>query len=229
MRNLIIIVSLLVASTVAFAGATFSSALPKQQSATDGSAAKTAAIVSYVEFKTTKGSFVVEVDATNAPLSAENFVQYVKDGFYNGTSFHRVIPGFMIQGGGFTSDMAQKETRAPIKNEWRNGLKNSRGTLSMARTNIADSATSQFFVNLTDNAALDMARDGAAYAVFGHVVSGMDVIDAIAAVKTRSFKGHKNVPEEAVLVESATVIEKPAVIQPIPAAPTAAAKDAAAH
>lgn len=158
-----------------------------------------------VVMKTSMGEIVLELDAAKAPISTANFVSYVDKGYYNGTIFHRVIPGFMIQGGGFTPDMAQKPTDPPIKNEWRNGLKNSRGTISMARTQVADSATSQFFINVADNAALDMARDGAAYAVFGKVVKGMEVVDLIKDVPTATAAGgHQNVPVAPVLIETVT-------------------------
>lgn len=179
--------------------------------------------VQYVEFKTSAGSFVIEVDETNAPKTAANFIQYVKDGFYDGTIFHRVIPGFVVQGGGFSPDMVQKQTREPVANEWQNGLKNNRGTLSMARLGgKPDSATSQFFINLVDNQALDRARDGAAYAVFGHIVSGMDVVDKIAATPTHTFKGHGDVPKDAISVESARLVEKPKSIPATPIAPAGA-------
>src|SRR5512139_4190026 len=156
-----------------------------------------------IRFETTMGSFTVELFEKEAPLSAKNFLDYVDSGHFDGTVFHRVIPGFVIQGGGFTADMRQKQTSAPIRNEADNGLKNRRGTLSMARTNDPHSATSQFFVNLVDNAFLDPGRGGAGYAVFGAVVEGMDVVDKIAAVKTGSKAGHQDVPLEPVEVKSA--------------------------
>jgi peptidyl-prolyl cis-trans isomerase A (cyclophilin A) len=136
-----------------------------------------------------------------------NFLEYVKSGHYDGTIFHRVIDGFMIQGGGFTPEMAQKPTRAPIPLESRSGLKNERGTVAMARTAVADSATSQFFINVADNAMLDQpnARDGQGYAVFGKVVAGMDVVDRIRKVETGNQKGHQNVPSTPVLIRSATI------------------------
>ncbi len=138
----------------------------------------------YVVLETSKGNITLELNATKAPLSTANFLKYVEKGHYNGTVFHRVINNFMIQGGGFNRDMVQKATEAPIKNEWQNGLKNNRGTIAMARTSAPDSATSQFYINVVDNAMLDRARDGAAYAVFGKVVAGMDVVDAIKEVQT---------------------------------------------
>jgi len=159
-----------------------------------------------VEFATSKGTFTIELFDSEAPVTAANFKQYVTDGFFDGTIFHRVIPGFMIQGGGFTAEMQQKRTRAAIRNEADNGLKNARGTLSMARTNDPHSATSQFFVNLTDNAFLDQGPGNPGYAVFGRVVDGMDVIDAIAAVKTGRQGMHEDVPVEAVIVQSAQAV-----------------------
>ena len=138
-----------------------------------------------VLIKTSMGDITAELDADKAPLTVANFLSYVKDGSYDGTIFHRVMPGFMIQGGGFTPDMQQKPTRAPVKNEADNGLKNLRGTLAMARTNVVDSATSQFFINVVDNAFLDFkaaTQQGYGYAVFGKVTDGMDVVDAIVAV-----------------------------------------------
>jgi cyclophilin family peptidyl-prolyl cis-trans isomerase len=157
-----------------------------------------------IRFETTLGGFTIELFEKEAPVSAKNFLDYVDAGFFDGTIFHRVIPGFVIQGGGFTADMKQKETRAPIRNEADNGVKNRRGTLSMARTNDPHSATSQFFVNLVDNAFLDPGRGGAGYAVFGCVTEGMDVIDAIAVVKTGRKGGQDDVPAEPVVVRGAT-------------------------
>jgi cyclophilin family peptidyl-prolyl cis-trans isomerase len=163
-----------------------------------------------LEFKTTKGTFTVQLFDKQAPISAENFLQYAKDGYFEGTVFHRVIPGFMVQGGGLTSDMKPKSgQRAAIKNEATNGLKNKRGTLSMARTNDVDSATSQFFINLVDNDFLDNRPGNFGYAVFGRIASGMEVIDAIAAVKTGSKSGHQDVPTESITIESVTEVEDP--------------------
>jgi peptidyl-prolyl cis-trans isomerase A (cyclophilin A) len=156
-----------------------------------------------IRFETNFGSFTVELMEKEAPVSAANFLKYVEDGFFDGTIFHRVIPGFVIQGGGFTEDMSQKRTNAPIKNEADNGVKNKRGTLSMARTNDINSATSQFFVNLKDNDFLDHSKGNFGYAVFGRITEGMDVIDKIAAVETGRRRGHEDVPVEAVVVTSA--------------------------
>ncbi len=161
-----------------------------------------------VELKTNQGPIVVELYADKAPKSAANFVQYVKDGHYNGTVFHRVIDGFMVQGGGFDKDMNQKPTRAPIENEAKNGLKNEIGTLAMARTSDPHSASSQFFINVADNAFLDYpSRDGWGYAVFGKVVRGMDVVSKITKLPTRNVGFHQNVPAEPVIIESARVLD----------------------
>ena len=158
-----------------------------------------------VVFETSLGNFEVELFEKEAPISAKNFQDYVDDGFFDGLIFHRVIPGFMIQGGGFEPGMKQKKVKSPIKNEATNGKKNLRGTLSMARTNVVDSATAQFFVNLVDNDFLD--HSGPAnygYAVFGKVTSGMDVIDKIAQVATTNRAGHQNVPAADVVITKAS-------------------------
>ena len=154
-----------------------------------------------IRFDTTLGSFTVELFAGEAPLSAQNFLDYVDAGHFDGTVFHRVIPGFVVQGGGLTAEMKQKPTRAPIRNEADNGLKNRRGTLSMARTNDPHSATSQFFINLVDNAFLDHRPGSYGYAVFGRVAAGIDVVDKIAAVKTGRRGGHDDVPLEPVVIK----------------------------
>ncbi len=156
-----------------------------------------------VIFTTSQGEFTIELCPDEAPISVENFLKYVDDGFYDGTVFHRVVPNFVIQGGGLTEEFAEKETRAPIKNEARNGLRNLRGTLSMARTNAVDSATSQFFVNLKDNAFLDNSPGNFGYAVFGRVSAGMDTIDKIAKVRTGRRKGYDDAPLETVKIASA--------------------------
>jgi cyclophilin family peptidyl-prolyl cis-trans isomerase len=156
-----------------------------------------------IRFETSHGDFTVELDEESAPLSTQNFLRYVDEGFYDGTIFHRVIPGFMIQGGGLKEDMSHKSGHAPIRNEADNGLRNQRGTLAMARTNDLHSATSQFFVNLVDNDFLDNRAGSFGYAVFGRVTSGMDVIDRIAKVKTGRRQGHDDVPAEAIVVKSA--------------------------
>ncbi len=157
----------------------------------------------HVLLDTSLGEIELELEAEKAPISVKNFLSYVDSGFYNGTIFHRVIPGFMIQGGGFTSAMQQKPTQPPIKNEADNGLHNVRGTLAMARTRAVDSANSQFFINHQDNAFLDHGARDFGYAVFGQVVRGMDVVDQIARVPTGSQGMMQNVPREPVLIKSA--------------------------
>lgn len=164
-----------------------------------------------VRFETTLGSFTIELFESDAPVTVQNFLDYVDAGHFDDTVFHRVIPGFVVQGGGMTEEMKQKPTRDPIKNEAANGLKNRRGTLSMARTNDPDSATSQFFINLVDNAFLDPGpRTGAGYAVFGCVSDGMAVVDAMAKVKTGQRGMHDDVPAEPIKVLSARRIAKEA-------------------
>jgi peptidyl-prolyl cis-trans isomerase A (cyclophilin A) len=155
-----------------------------------------------IRFETSLGDFTIEFFEKEAPVSVANFTRYIEEGFFDGTIFHRIVPGFVIQGGGFTEDMAQKTTKPPIKNEADNGLKNKRGTLSMARTNDINSATSQFFVNLKDNDFLDHSRGNFGYAVFAKVTEGMDVVDKIAAVETGRKRGFDDVPVEAVAMKS---------------------------
>ena len=159
-----------------------------------------------MRFVTSLGDFTVELYPAKAPETVKNFLQYVKDKHYDGTVFHRVIDGFMIQGGGFNAEMQQKPTRAPIVLESKNGLKNERGTLAMARTGIPDSATAQFFINVVDNGNLDAPRpDGHGYAVFGKVVEGMDVVDRIKGVAVKNAGPHQNVPVEPVIIKKATL------------------------
>ncbi len=161
-----------------------------------------------VTLNTTHGNIVFELDAEKAPETVENFLNYVNDGFYDGTIFHRVMPGFMIQGGGFMPDMVQKQTSATVKNEADNGLNNDLGTIAMARTNDPHSATAQFFINHKDNAFLNHSAptgQGWGYCVFGKVTEGMDTVDAIAAVATGNNQGHADVPVETVIINSATV------------------------
>lgn len=168
--------------------------------------AQASAETTRVRLSTSVGDIVLELDAAKAPKTVENFVQYVKDKHYDGTVFHRVIDGFMIQGGGFTADMTQKPTRAPIPLESRNGLTNSRGTIAMARTPNPNSATAQFFINVVDNAMLNAPNpDGHGYAVFGKVVTGMDVVDKIKAVPVGNKGGHQNVPNTPVTIIKATL------------------------
>ncbi|HTM11178.1 MAG TPA: peptidylprolyl isomerase [Verrucomicrobiae bacterium] len=158
-----------------------------------------------VSFSTNAGDFSAEIFVDKAPISAENFLSYVKEGFFDGLIFHRVIPRFMIQGGGFDKDMKQKKAKAPIKNEAGNGLKNLTGTLAMARTNVVDSATCQFFINVTDNEFLDHKNnspDGYGYAVFGRISDGMDVVHKIEKVRTGNRGLHQDVPVEPVVINS---------------------------
>ena len=161
-----------------------------------------------VEMKTNQGVITIELYPDKAPKTVENFIQYVKDGFYNGTIFHRVIPGFMIQGGGFEPGMKEKATRKPIENEAKNGLHNEAGTLAMARTSDPHSASAQFFINLVNNNRLDYPSfDGWGYAVFGRVTSGMEVVKKIATVQTgNAAGGHQNVPTTPIIIESAKLL-----------------------
>ncbi len=164
-----------------------------------------------VKLETTMGDITLELDPELAPKTVENFVQYVKDGFYDGTIFHRVIKGFMIQGGGLSTSMSQKPTRPPIPNEANNGFKNERGTIAMARTPDPDSATAQFFINTVDNSFLDFSAktmEGWGYCVFGKVIDGMDTVDAIEGVKTTMKKGMQDVPETQVVITKAVVLEE---------------------
>ena len=163
-----------------------------------------------IKMQTSKGDIVLELDAEKAPVTVANFVEYARAGFYDGTIFHRVIPGFMIQGGGFEPDMKQKSTNAPIKNEADNGLGNQNGTIAMARTSDPNSATAQFFINVKDNTFLNHTAptgQGWGYAVFGKVVDGMDVVKAIEAVPTANKGGHGDVPVDEVIIEKVTVVE----------------------
>jgi cyclophilin family peptidyl-prolyl cis-trans isomerase len=160
-----------------------------------------------VRFETTHGSFTIELFPKEAPVTVENFLKYVDDGFFDGTIFHRIVPGFVIQGGGLTAEFDNKETRDPITNEAKNGLKNGRGWLSMARTSDINSATSQFFVNLSDNAFLDHGPRDYGYAVFGRVTEGMETVDKIAKAKTGRRKGYQDAPMEDVIITSAKRVE----------------------
>ncbi|WP_353191744.1 peptidylprolyl isomerase [Pandoraea pnomenusa] len=162
-----------------------------------------------VQFKTSVGNFVVELNPKAAPKTVDNFLQYVNSGFYNGTIFHRVINNFMIQGGGFTPDMQQKPTRDPVPIESKNGLKNLAGTIAMARTSDPNSATAQFFINVKDNASLDYPNpDGFGYTVFGKVVSGMDTVEKIKGVATTRKGMYSDVPATTVVIESASVVKR---------------------
>jgi len=194
----------LAAFVIAFAGLTGNN--QAQEAPKPVSEAKPVKIV----METSKGTIELELDPVKAPLSVANFVSYVKKGHYDGTIFHRCIPGFMIQGGGFTADMQQKPTDAPIKNEAQNGLKNVRGAICMARTGIVDSATSQFFINVKDNDFLNFTspdQRGFGYAVFGKVTKGMDVVDAIVGSPTTSKGPYENVPVETISIKSAKIAE----------------------
>ncbi len=165
--------------------------------------------MSQIKFTTNQGDILIELDLANAPLSAANFLNYVRKGHYDGTIFHRVIKGFMVQGGGFDASMGQKPTDAPIQNEANNGVKNAKYTLAMARTNAPHSATAQFFINVADNSFLNHTAptaSGWGYAVFGKVVSGNDVVDKIKAVKTGRRGFHDDVPEQDVLIEKAVLV-----------------------
>ena len=160
-----------------------------------------------VKLETSMGAIVIQLNEEMAPITTANFLRYVKDGFYNGTIFHRVIPKFMVQGGGFTKDMIEKDTYPPIINESSNGLKNERGTVAMARTPDINSATSQFFINHVDNPRLNHDGPYGGYAVFGKVISGMEVVDAIAQVPTHTVGQYQNVPVEPIIIQSVTVMK----------------------
>ncbi|MEN6310703.1 MAG: peptidylprolyl isomerase [Acidobacteriota bacterium] len=171
--------------------------------------AQTPAAATKVLMKTSKGDITIELNAAKAPITVKNFLSYVKDGFFAGTTFHRVMPKFMIQGGGLTADMHEKSSKPSIKNEAGNGLKNDRGTIAMARTPDVDSATCQFFINLVNNDGLnhkDNTDNGFGYCVFGKVVAGMDVVDAIAKVRTGNRSGHQNVPLEPITILSVEIL-----------------------
>ncbi len=176
----------------------------------DNSTSKQGADMVTVTMETNKGVITLELDKAKAPDSVENFITYARSGHYDGTVFHRVIPGFMIQGGGFDTNMQQKATNPPIKNEATNGLKNNKGTVAMARTNVPDSATSQFFINLKDNDFLNHTSptpQGWGYTVFGKVTDGMDVVESIEKVSTANKGGHQDVPVTDVIIEKVTVQE----------------------
>ena len=163
-----------------------------------------------VKLTTSLGDIVIQLNSEKAPVSAANFLTYVQEGFYNGTIFHRIIPDFMAQGGGFDTSFNQKEVHAPIKNEADNGLKNTRGTLAMARTNVPDSATAQFFINYKDNGFLNHTGKNASgwgYAVFGEVIEGMDVVDKMASQPTGNRGGHQDVPKTDIVIEKAEVLK----------------------
>ncbi len=163
-----------------------------------------------VLMETSKGNITIELYEQEAPITVKNFLSYVSDGFYNNLIFHRVIPNFMVQGGGFDSKMNQKPVKDPIKNEARRGLNNKRGTLAMARTNVINSATAQFFINLTNNDFLnhkDNSSSGFGYAVFGEVIDGMDVVDSIGKTRTHAFGMFRDVPIKEIIIKNMSVIE----------------------
>jgi len=193
MRKLIIFMMLFLTSTLSFA--------------TENNMSDTQ---TKVKLTTTLGEIIIQLNTEKAPVSSANFLTYVNEGFYNGTIFHRIIPDFMAQGGGFDTSFNQKAVHAPIKNEANNGLKNTRGTLAMARTNDPHSATAQFFINYKDNSFLNHTSEtssGWGYAVFGEVIEGMDVVDAMAKQATSNRGGHENVPKTDIVIEKAEVIK----------------------
>lgn len=178
----------------------------EQPAAAPAGTSKPSADTPRVVVSTSMGTIEIELNRKKAPVTVDNFLSYVKKGHYKETIFHRVIPGFMVQGGGFTAGMEEKPTGEGIKNEGKNGLKNKRGTIAMARTSDPDSASAQFFVNVADNTGLDYPEpDGVGYAVFGEVVKGMDVVDRIVAVPTSNAGGHQNVPVDPITIKSVTV------------------------
>lgn len=209
-RKFVITLILLILTTAGFLTVSAQSVLAEDKSTGEASSAAPANIkggkTMKIRIETSQGVIVAELDAEKAPITVKNILSYVEDGFYDGTIFHRVIDGFMIQGGGLDANMAMKETKPPIRNEAGNGLKNVKGTLAMARTGVVDSATAQFFINLVDNGFLDHKDEtpsGFGYAVFGNVVEGMDVVEKIGKVKT----GPQDVPVETVVMEKVTVVE----------------------
>jgi peptidyl-prolyl cis-trans isomerase A (cyclophilin A) len=205
---------------LAFALVLAQAAAPAAPQAPEAAPAATGPVVAFevAQGRTVFGTITIALDPVKAPISVPNFLKYVRAGHYEGTVFHRVIPGFMVQGGGFTPQLEEKPAQAPIRNEARNGLRNSRGTIAMARTNDPDSATCQFFINLRDNHRLDYGIGGAGYAVFGQVIEGMDVVDKIAAVPTTSRGPHENVPQMAVVIRKVREVKAAApVVAPKPA------------
>lgn len=227
--------ALLASAFVLGATASAQDAKPASPTPPPTTVAPAAAEMTYVVLRTSKGDILLELDTAKAPTSVANFLDYTKSGHYDGTVFHRVIKGFMIQGGGFTEQGQQKKTKAGIKNEWQNGLKNTRGTIAMARLGgQADSGTSQFFINHKDNPSLDRPNDGAGYAVFGRVVSGMDVVDAIAESPTTIKNGMRDWPATNVTLTKAEVLSKDDAMKMMdakakPTAPANAAQIGRAH
>lgn len=240
----------IVASLLASLAATAALAMqaPQEQKPAEAAPAQAAPAASgpvFVSLETSKGTIVLELDPAKAPISVENFMKYVKAGFYDSTAFHRIVPNFVVQGGGFDKELVQKPTNPPIKNEWTNGLKNAKGTISMARLPSPDTATSQFFLNLKDNPALDGAN-GPGYAVFGKIVVGMNVLETLGQIRTAPAEGtdqtgtkrmFSDVPTERVMIVKASEITPEAAAKMIedakaaapaaPAAPVAPAVPAA--
>jgi cyclophilin family peptidyl-prolyl cis-trans isomerase len=240
----------IVASLLASLAATAALAMqaPQEQKPAEAAPAQTAPAANgpvFVSLETSKGTIVLELDPAKAPISVENFMKYVKAGFYDSTAFHRIVPNFVVQGGGFDKELVQKPTNPPIKNEWTNGLKNAKGTISMARLPSPDTATSQFFLNLKDNPALDGAN-GPGYAVFGKIVVGMNVLETLGQIRTAPAEGtdqtgtkrmFSDVPTERVMIVKASEITPEAAAKMIedakaaapaaPAAPVAPAAPAA--
>ncbi len=240
----------IVASLLASLAATAALAMqaPQEQKPADAAPAQAAPAANgpvFVSLETSKGTIVLELDPAKAPISVENFMKYVKAGFYDSTAFHRIVPNFVVQGGGFDKELVQKPTNPPIKNEWTNGLKNAKGTISMARLPSPDTATSQFFLNLKDNPALDGAN-GPGYAVFGKIVVGMNVLETLGQIRTAPAEGtdqtgtkrmFSDVPTERVMIVKASEITPEAAAKMIedakaaapaaPAAPVAPAAPAA--
>jgi len=205
---------------LAFALVLAQAAAPAAPQAPEAAPAATGPVVAFevAQGRTVFGTITIALNPEKAPLTVQNFLDYVRSGHYDGTVFHRVMPGFMIQGGGFTPEMQEKPTRGPIRNEAQNGLRNSRGTVAMARLDAPNSATSQFFINLRNNHSLDYPIKGAGYAVFGQVIEGMDVVDKIAAVPTTSRGPHENVPQMAVVIRKVREVKAAApVVAPKPA------------
>lgn len=200
--EIISVLMVVVLTTALSACDTFMKKKEKEVQKTSGKGA-----ISMVLISTNLGDIKVKLNEEKAPVTVDNFLAYVREGFYDGVIFHRVIPGFMIQTGGFTEDMVQKPTKQPIENEAKNGLLNKKGSLAMARTSDINSATSQFFINLVDNSFLDHGHRDYGYAVFGEVVGGMDVVDKIGAAETGNLKNFRDVPKTSVVIKSVTVME----------------------
>jgi peptidyl-prolyl cis-trans isomerase A (cyclophilin A) len=209
----------MLALALVLAQAAAPAAPPAQEAAPKPAPAGPFVALDVAQGRTSFGTITIALFPDKAPVSVKNFLDYVRSGHYDGTAFHRVMANFMVQGGGYTAELEEKPTQAPIRNEARNGLRNSRGTIAMARMTDPNSATSQFFINLKDNHMLDFGIGGAGYAVFGEVVEGMDVVGRIATVPTTSRGQHQNVPMMAVLIKKARELETWAPPAPAPAEP----------